>query len=455
MWFGATIFFTALAVSGAMLATGASDVGWPRESMRVKALVSSQFARVWDDAAARDELARGISRDLEVSILLEDAGHASLSSVGPACRRPLIKVPVLREGTPVGYVGVCAERYAASHAWRAFLALFITGCVLWTASHKIATRLSGPVQELGRVAHELGSGNFTARARLPRRQRHGEMAALAFTINDMAARIERHLAEQRELLAAVSHELRTPLARIRLLTEMSRGSGGGANEKLLDELDREVIEMDALVGDLLASSRMDFAVLSRRPLDAVEAASRALERAGADPAALVVEREDDEAGPVPVQADATLLARALANLIDNARKHGGGVEVLRVRRVGLVGEPGRGSPNPSGGHVAFEVEDHGEGFVAGEEGRVFEPFYRRGEQGSLGLGLALVKRIAEAHGGRAYAANRVEGGARVGIELPLSPGAVDDRTSDRPSGSEPVSGPTAKRGPERPFAHVA
>ena len=72
------------------------------------------------------------------------------------------------------------------------------------------------------------------------------------------------------------------------------------------------------------------------------------------------------------------------------------------------------------GHVAFEVEDHGEGFVAGEDGGLSSSFYRRSEQGSLGLGLSLVKRIAEAHGGRAYAENREEGGARVGVELPAS-----------------------------------
>jgi two-component system, OmpR family, sensor kinase len=242
--------------------------------------------------------------------------------------------------------------------------------------------------------------------RMPRRHHHfGEAAALAATMNDMAARVQRHLSEQRELLAAVSHEMRTPLARIRLLTELARGQG--ASDKTLDDLDREVMEMDALVGDLLASSRMDFAALSKRPLDAVETASRALERAGADPAALVVEREDgdDASGAeLRVDADATLLGRALANLLDNANKHGGGVESLRVKR--------------GNGHVHFEVEDHGDGFGVGEEARIFEPFYRRGENGSLGLGLALVKRIAEAHGGRAYAENREGGGARVGVELP-------------------------------------
>lgn len=405
MWFGATILLTAVAISGVLGATSDDGVGWQREASRVKAFVNTEFARVWNTPAARDELARGMSRDLEMTIALESAEHAPLGTFGAPCKYAPIKMPVVRGGETVGYFIACADRYGAPHGFRVALALFVTGLVLWMASHKIAGRLSRPMQELARVASALGAGNFAARVRLPRRHRFGETEALAVTMNDMAARIERHLREQRELLAAVSHELRTPLARIRLLTEMSRGSDAH-NDKMLDDLDREVVEMDALVGDLLASSRMDFAVVSRRPLDAVEAASRALERAGADPAALVVDRPDAETGPIPVPADATLLGRALANLIDNARKHGGGVEALKVTRAN--------------GHVTFEVEDHGDGFIEGEESRVFDRFYRRGEQGSLGLGLSLVKRIAEAHGGRAYAANRDQGGARVGVELPAT-----------------------------------
>jgi signal transduction histidine kinase len=401
MWFGATILFTVLAVAGVLHLAG-GDASWKRETQRVQAFVGNRFAHVWDSPAERDELGRAVSRDLDTTVTLEDTARAPLATFGASCRGGLLRVPVMRDGVPLGSVAICAERYRPQ-PWRAALALLVTGLVLWTASSKIARRLSRPMGELARVAHELGSGNFSARVRLADHQRFGETAALALTMNDMAARIERHLAEQRQVLAAVSHELRTPLARIRLLTEMARDQG--TNAKTLDDLDREVVEMDALVGDLLASSRLDFAALSRRPLDAVETASRALERAGADPTALVVEREEGQ-GAIPIQADATLLARALANLIDNAKKHGGGMQALRVKR--------------ENSHVAFEVEDQGEGFAPGEEGRIFEPFYRRGEQGSLGLGLSLVKRIAEAHGGRAYAENRTEGGARVGVELPVA-----------------------------------
>ncbi len=405
VWFGLTILCTGLAVSSVLGATGDGEAGWRREAQRVSAFMSGRFERVWDSPADRDELAQALSRDLDSTVTIEDADLAPLTVAGAPCKATPVRFAVRRGGQVIGRVGLCADRYGTFHGGRAALALFVTGLVLWTAASRIARRLSRPMGELARVAQELGSGNFTARVRLPDRHRFGETAALALTMNDMAARIERHLAQQRELLAAVSHELRTPLARVRLLTELARDQGTSA--KTLDDLDREVMEMDSLVGDLLASSRMDFAALSRRPLNAVAAASRALERAGADPTALVVERAGDEAGPIPFQGDATLLARALANLIDNARRHGGGVESLRVKR--------------ENGHVAFEVEDHGEGFVAGEEGRIFEPFYRRSEEGSLGLGLSLVKRIAEAHGGRAYAENREEGGARVGLEVPVAP----------------------------------
>lgn len=402
VWFGATMLFTVLAVSGVLHATSDGETSWKRETQRIQAFAGGRFERVWDSPAERDELGLAVSRGLDVSVTLEDEAHRALSAFGAPCTGHQFRLPVKRDGAAIGYAAFCAQRHRPQ-PWKFALALFVTLLVIWIAALKIARRLSRPMGELARVASELGGGNFAARVRLDDRHRFGETAALAMTMNDMAARIERHLAEQRELLAAVSHEMRTPLARIRILTEMARDQGASA--KTLDDLDREVVEMDALVGDLLASSRMDFAALEKRPLDAVEAAARALERTGADPTALVVEREGGaEGAPLEVEADATLLGRALVNLIDNAKKHGGGVEALKVKR--------------ENGHVAFEVEDHGAGFADGEEARVFEPFYRRGENGSLGLGLSLVKRIAEAHGGRAYAANRGEGGARVGVELP-------------------------------------
>ena len=296
--------------------------------------------------------------------------------------------------------------WLAAHPGRAFVLFGVPALCLWMAAGRIARRISRPIYELTRVAQEIGQGNLAARASFGA-QPVGEIGVLSSAFNDMAARLERQLTEQRELLAAVSHELRTPLARIRLLVEIARQ--GSVTAATLDDVEREAIEIDTLVGELLASARLEFQAVTRKPLEAGEVASRALERAGEAPGKLAA-----AAGALPFVADPTLVARALANLIDNARKHGGGLDRLAVR----AGD----------GTVVFEVDDGGPGFAPGDEQRVFDRFYRAGadaeHHGSLGLGLALVQRIAAAHGGRATAANRPGGGACLTLELPAGAAAA-------------------------------
>ena len=303
--------------------------------------------------------------------------------------------------------------WLTAHPLRAVLLFGIPAAVLWMAAGRVARRISRPLYELTRAAQELGEGNLKARVSAAGFG-FDETAVLSSAFNEMATRLERQRAEERELLASVSHELRTPLARIRLLVEIARqktaGSGPGTDPRTLDEIENEAIEIDALVGELLASARIEFQAVAPKPLEAVEAARRALERAGED-----VGKLSAPPPPIPFAADPTLVGRALANLIDNARKHGAGLDRLTVRADGTT--------------VAFEVSDLGRGFAPGDETRVFERFYQgadpdAGARGSLGLGLALVKRIADAHGGRVQADNRPGGGARVVLELPLAPPAA-------------------------------
>lgn len=291
--------------------------------------------------------------------------------------------------------------------------LGLTAMVLWIVAGGIAWRVTRPLVELVSVARDLGEGKLDRRMRLrplhgsgpghghgpPAQRRPSEVAVLARAVNTMAERIEAEIAGQRELLAAVSHELRTPLGHMRVLIDTARAREGDEDGPILDELEREILELDELVDQLLAHSRLEFDRVEARDLDLASLAIRALERVGADASKLEIETARER-----LEADPTLLGRALVNLIRNAQTHGRGLVALRVRE----GEAGQ---------VCFEVEDRGPGFEPGEAEAAFEAFTqgRASAGGSLGLGLSLVRRIAEAHGGECWAETREQGGARVGF----------------------------------------
>jgi signal transduction histidine kinase len=287
--------------------------------------------------------------------------------------------------------------------WTAVLAtLFAAFLTIWAATAKLTRRLTRPLQDLTRVTRELGEGKLESRVRLDHHHR-GEVGILAESINDMAKRIERQLKDQRELLAGVSHEIRSPLARLRVLAELLQG--GTPTPDLHTKIEREVAEIDDLVGKLLASSRLDFGALDLQPLSARDVALRALERAG-----LQAELLSDSADDAGLKGDATLLARALGNLLENAQHHAGGVERLLLRADDQ--------------QVYFEVADAGPGLSPEALAHGFDPFFRGSQdgqatsRGALGLGLSLVRRIARAHGGDARIENRSPTGALAVLMLP-------------------------------------
>ncbi|MBS1152210.1 MAG: sensor histidine kinase [Myxococcaceae bacterium] len=401
LWFASAILLTTCAVALAMavLSQGQQST-WHQDYENGQRWVGKQFAARWDNPAEREAFARETARDLQVDLELVDRAGQPLLAVGNACAAHTVDAPVIRDGQLLGTVRACFANHRPFRPERGVLVVLIIVGVLWAASGAIARRLARPLDELAAVVKRIGGGDLKARAERSCRSQD-EIGVVAEAVNEMAARIEKQLTDQRELLAAVSHELRTPLARMRLVSEIARD--GGATPKTFDDLDREVVEMDALVGELLANARVDFGLLQVRELSARDAAVFALERAGLPLELLSVD------GAESVRADPTLLARALGNLIDNAKKHGGAVDRFVVRR-----------PDPA--HVLFEVHDRGPGIPADALTRVFEPFERAGEKKAegLGLGLNLVKRIAEAHQGTAFALNRAEGGATVGICLPVA-----------------------------------
>lgn len=275
--------------------------------------------------------------------------------------------------------------------WHVVIALLGLSMV----SGGIAWRLTRPLLIAIRAAQDIGEGKLETR--IDPERFGGEVRLLAVALNDMTTKIQQQLADQRQLLAAVSHELRTPLGHMRVLIETARDTN---DPKALAELEKEVLVLDDLVGRLLAQSRLEFGNLDRREMDLGELVSDIATSAGVAPEAI------EAIGDVRAPIDPTLVRRAVANLLENARRHGNGPVAVRVERRGA--------------QVAVEVDDAGPGVPADRRADAFRAFVPS-SGGGLGLGLALVSRIAVAHDGGAWISDRPGGGARVGFGVGVTP----------------------------------
>ncbi len=286
-----------------------------------------------------------------------------------------------------GGIAVGVYVWPDRHWWYIALAFLGLGMLAGAA----AFRLTRPLVYVIKAATDIGDGKYDTR--IDSHLHTGEMRVLASAINEMAEKIQTQLSDQRQLLAAVSHELRTPLGHMRVLVETARDT---KDITALAELEREVLVVDDLVGRLLAQSRLEFGTLERREVDLGELVADVATGAGISLDAISAD------GDVQAAVDPTLLRRALANLVDNARVHGGGAVAVRASRRGP--------------QIAIEVDDAGPGVPEDRRAEAFRAF-SPSSGGGLGLGLALVSRIAVAHGGGAWIADRPGGGARVGFTV--------------------------------------
>ena len=232
-----------------------------------------------------------------------------------------------------------------------------------------------------------------------------EVAAVAASFNRAAERIERLVGSHRALLANASHELRSPLARMKLaLAMLDRGAQGAERERLRQEIETNIAELDALVEEVLLASRLDAGAADAATRTRVDLLGLAAEEAAHVGAELA------DAQPVAVDGDERLLRRALRNLLENARRHGGGAITVATGSLG--------------GRARLRVCDRGPGVPEAMRERIFEPFFRlpgQSEQaGGVGLGLALVKQIAERHGGSVRCLARDGGGSCFEIDLPAA-----------------------------------
>ncbi len=278
-------------------------------------------------------------------------------------------------------------------------ALGLIALAVAVGAFPIVRGLGRRLERLKVGVERLGGGDLAARVKVEGRD---EVAALAASFNRSAQRIEELVTAHRLLLANASHELRTPLARIAVAAALL---GDKADPKTRQSLKEDVAELDQLIEQVLLASRLEaIPELERHePVDllalaAEEASHYDLEATGQS---------------VTVSGDRTLLRRLVRNLVENARRYGGG-------------EDGRGpvtvSVTQEGNSAILEVSDHGPGVPEAERQRIFEPFYRLAggaETGrGSGLGLALVLDIARRHGGDAECLAAEGGGSRFRVELP-------------------------------------
>jgi signal transduction histidine kinase len=228
---------------------------------------------------------------------------------------------------------------------------------------------------------------------------------VASSFNRAADRVEALVRANRSLLANASHELRSPLARMKMAIAMYESVDAESRERLKAEIERDIRELDALVEEVLLASRLDaHSNIAHDRVDLLDLAADEAGRIGAS-----AELDASAGGSASLRGDERLLRRALRNLLENARRYGGGEVELRMLPLGTGG-------------WRVEVCDRGPGVPESERERIFEPFYRLPGQsetaGGVGLGLSLVKQIAARHGGRAGCEARAGGGSCFFLELP-------------------------------------
>ena len=274
--------------------------------------------------------------------------------------------------------------------------MVLLSCValgIGAASYPFVRKLTGRLERLNAGVERLGAGDLSARVEVEGKD---EVARLANSFNQATSKIEQLVNSNRQLLANASHELRTPLARVRLGVEMMKDKPSNKRQQALEN---DIAELDQLIDEILLMSRLNTQATPDlgETIDLLALAAEETSR---------YENCTLEGDLCEIKGNSKLLRRAIRNLIDNGFKHGEapvGVSIRIDRNMAIV-----------------SIMDAGPGIADEQREAVFEPFYRGpGKQNveGYGLGLALVRQIVQAHGGKVCV---VSGGkSKVEFTLPL------------------------------------
>jgi signal transduction histidine kinase len=279
--------------------------------------------------------------------------------------------------------------------------MILAGFLGWWASR----RLLRPLSRVSAAAGEIATGGLDAR--MPP-ENDPDLDRLARSFNDMADAVQTRIEREARFASDVSHELRSPITALTAAVEVLDGRRDDLPDRTQQALDvvvSQVRRFDHMVMDLLELSRIDAGSteLHREEVELRELLPRIAQRYGFGEVPIEVDRKL----PTLVRIDKLRFERILANLLENAREHGGG-----PIRVGADAQ-GRNA-------MVLSVDDAGPGVARGERLRIFERFARGSaarHRVGTGLGLSLVAEHAHAHGGEAWVEDRPGGGARFRVSF--------------------------------------
>lgn len=273
----------------------------------------------------------------------------------------------------------------------------------------LAWYFAKPIRQLRNALGEAAKGNLDARLGSSM-QRNDELADLGCEFDRMAGQLQSLMDGQRRLLHDVSHELRSPLARLQAAIGLLRQQPD-KTISCIERIERESVRMDQLVGELLTLSRLEAGVTGRMDEEIAidELLSIIVEDARFEAQNRNQQIDLQTENGINITGNAELLRRAIENVIRNAIAHTPKTSAIRIQA------------REHEKHCLITIEDEGPGVPESQLQTIFEPFFRYHTADSVsghGLGLAIARRITEAHGGAIKASNQSTGGLRIQFSLP-------------------------------------